>query len=83
MYLCILLCPPHSFWERGLNEKTNGLVRQYVSKKQNFTTVTDDQIIMAMKKINNLPRKCLGLKTPNQVFFGLNRDVALTSRIHE
>ena len=70
---------PYSSWERGLNENTNGLIRQYFTKKQNFTTITDDQILLAMEKINNRPRKCLGFKTPNQVFFGLNPDVALTS----
>jgi transposase, IS30 family len=70
---------PYSSWERGLNENTNGLIRQYFPKQQNFKTITDEQILQAMEKINNRPRKCLGFKTPNQVFFGLNPDVALTS----
>lgn len=70
---------PYASWERGLNENTNGLIRQYFPKKQNFKTISDDQILLAMEKINNRPRKCLGFKTPNQVFFGLNPDVALTS----
>lgn len=72
----------HSYasYERGLNENTNGLIRQYFPKNRDFKTITDDEIIIAIKKLNNRPRKCLGFKTPNQVFFmnELN-NVALTT----
>ena len=61
---------PYSSFERGLNENTNGLIRQYFPKDRDFTTITDEEIIRAIKKLNNRPRKCLGFKTPNQVFFG-------------
>jgi len=61
---------PYSSFERGLNENTNGLIRQYFPKDRDFTTITDEEIISAIKKLNNRPRKCLGFKTPNQVFFG-------------
>jgi IS30 family transposase len=70
---------PFSSWERGLNENTNGLIRQYFPKKHDFTTITQQQIERVMDKLNNRPRKCLGAKTPNQVFFGINPDVALAS----
>ena len=60
---------PYASYERGLNENTNGLIRQYFPKNRDFRTITDDEIIMAIKKLNNRPRKCLGFKTPNQVFF--------------
>jgi len=70
---------PYASWERGLNENTNGLVRQYFPKKHDFTTITDEEIEMVMDKLNNRPRKCLGFKTPNQVFFGINPSVALVS----
>ncbi len=70
---------PYASWERGLNENTNGLVRQYFPKKHDFTTVTDKEIATVMDKLNNRPRKCLGFKTPNQVFFGINPSVALVS----
>lgn len=70
---------PFSSWERGLNENTNGLIRQYFPKKHDFTTITKKQINHVMDRLNNRPRKCLGFKTPNQVFFGIKPKVALTS----
>jgi len=68
---------PYSSWERGLNENTNGLIRQYFPKKHDFTTITEKDVTMVMNKLNNRPRKCLAFKTPNQVFFGINPEVAL------
>jgi len=68
---------PYSSWERGLNENTNGLIRQYFPKKHDFTTITEKAISMVMNKLNNRPRKCLGFKTPNEVFFGIKTEVAL------
>jgi len=68
---------PYSSWERGLNENTNGLIRQYFPKKHDFTTITEKDITMVMNKLNNRPRKCLAFKTSNQVFFGINPEVAL------
>jgi IS30 family transposase len=70
---------PYASWERGLNENTNGLIRQYFPKHRDFTTITQAEIIRVMDKLNNRPRKCLGIKTPNQVFFGINPPVALAS----
>ena len=70
---------PYSAWERGLNENTNGLVRQYFPKKHDFTTITDNDVRIVMNKLNNRPRKCLGFKTPNEVFFGIKSTVALVT----
>ena len=70
---------PYSSWELGLNENTNGLIRQYFPKHRDFTTITQKEINQVMDKLNNRPRKCLGIKTPNQVFFGINPPVALAS----
>lgn len=70
---------PYASWERGLNENTNGLIRQYFPRKRNFKTITQKEINRAMDKLNNRPRKCLGIKTPNQVFLGINPSVALAS----
>jgi len=70
---------PFSSWERGLNENTNGLIRQYFPKKHDFTTITQKHIDHVMDRLNNRPRKCLGFKTPNQVFFGIEPNVALIS----
>ena len=70
---------PYSSWERGTNENTNGLICQYFPKNRDFRTITDSEIIHAMKRLNNRPRKRLGFKTPNQVFFGESYNVALTT----
>jgi len=70
---------PYSSWERGLNENTNGLIRQYFPKSRDFSSITQDEIDHVMNRLNNRPRKCLGIKTPNQVFFNLNTSVALTN----
>jgi IS30 family transposase len=70
---------PYASWERGLNENTNGLIRQYFPKGSDFTTITQKDIQAVMDKLNNRPRKCLGMKTPNQVFFGIKPPVALAS----
>nr|VFJ65639.1 MAG: Transposase and inactivated derivatives, IS30 family [Candidatus Kentron sp. FW]VFJ72174.1 MAG: Transposase and inactivated derivatives, IS30 family [Candidatus Kentron sp. FW] len=68
---------PYASWQRGLNENTNGLIRQYFPKNHDFSTITHQEIPFVMDKLNNRPRKCLGMKTPNQVFFGINPMVAL------
>lgn len=69
----------YSSWERGTNENTNGLIRQYFPKNRDFRTIVDKELIYAMKRLNNRPRKRLGFKTPNQVFFGELYNVALTT----
>ncbi len=70
---------PYHSWERGLNENTNGLLRQFFPKGIDLTEVTDEEIQVAVDKINNRPRECLGFKTPNQLFCGINPPVALAS----
>ena len=60
---------PYSSWERGLNEHTNGLIRQYLPKKTDFTQVSKEEIITIQDKLNHRPRKVLGYRTPYEVFF--------------
>jgi IS30 family transposase len=60
---------PYHSWERGLNEHTNGLIRQYLPKKSNFLNVSKDEIIMIQDRLNHRPRKVLKYKTPYEVFF--------------
>ena len=69
---------PYHSWERGLNENTNGLIR-HLPKSADFRPLTIEQVRSIMKQLNNRPRKCLGFKTPNQLFSGINPPVALTS----
>lgn len=59
---------PYSSWERGLNENTNGLIRQYFKKSSDFSHITDDDLILIMDRLNNRPRKSLSYATPNEVF---------------
>ena len=63
-------CHPYSLWERGLNEYTNGLIRQYISKGTSFENITADYIQEIEDKLNNRPRKSLNWRTPNEVFYG-------------
>lgn len=66
---------PYSSWERGSNENMNGLVRQYLPKKTDFSQVTSADLVWIMDRLNLRPRKCLGFRTPFEVFF--NQPVAL------
>jgi transposase, IS30 family len=60
---------PYHSWERGLNENTNGLIRQYFTKGSSFENITDDEVEVVMNKLNHRPRKTLNFKTPHTVFF--------------
>ena len=60
---------PYQSWQRGLNEHTNGLIREYFPKKMPFSEITDEQIVGVQNKLNRRPRKILGYKTPAEVFF--------------
>jgi len=62
-------CDPYSSWQRGLNEHTNGLIREYIPKKSKFDNVNTTQIVTIQNKLNNRPRKILKYYTPNEVFF--------------
>ena len=64
---------PYHSWERGLNENTNGLLRQYFPKHTNLKNVTKEEVDLAAYKLNNRPRKTLGYKTPAQM---MNRSLA-------
>lgn len=55
---------PYHSWERGLNEHTNGLVRQYLPKGTDFTPLTQTELSLIEYRLNHRPRKCLGYQTP-------------------
>lgn len=67
-------CAP---WERGTNENTNGLIRQYFPKSYDLATIKTSQLARVVQQLNNRPRKCLNMKTPNQALFGIPPSVAL------
>ena len=59
---------PYHSWERGQNENANGLLRQYFPKAMELIDVTKREVLDAVHKLNSQPRKCLGFKTPYEVF---------------
>jgi IS30 family transposase len=59
---------PYSAWEKGINENTNGLIRQYVPKQTNITDLDELFLQLITKKLNSRPRKTLQWKTPLEVF---------------
>ena len=73
----VFFANPYCAWERGANENTNGLLRQYFPKGCNFHAITDQEVKVAVDKLNNRPRKSLGYRTPNEVFFKLPARIAL------
>jgi len=61
-------CNPYHSWEKGSVEQIVGLVRRYLPKKTDFAKVSDDKIAYIEHQLNSRPRKCLGFKTPYEVF---------------
>lgn len=70
----IYFAHPYHSWERGLNENTNGLIRQYIPKDKDFAELTESEIMVIQDRLNNRPRKCLGYATPNEVFARLQKE---------
>lgn len=66
----IYFAHPYVSWERGTNENTNGLIRQYLPKGTDFNGVTDEQIQAVMDRLNNRPRRKRGCRSPNEIFEG-------------
>ena len=59
---------PYHSWERGLNENTNGLIRQYFPKRMDLRDVSREELAFVMKRLNHRPRKTLAFKTPHDIF---------------
>lgn len=60
----VFFATPYHSWERGTNENTNGLIRQYIPKKSNFDNYSDKDLIDIQMRLNSRPRKRLGYSTP-------------------
>lgn len=71
----IYFAHPYASWERGINENTNGLIRQYFPKGTDFNQVTDAQIEHVMSRLNNRPRATRGNRSPNELFMGQREDL--------
>ena len=72
----IYFAHPYHSWERGLNENTNGLLRQYLPKTMDLREATSAQVAFAVNRINHRPRKTLGFKSPYEVFY--NKEMRYT-----
>ena len=73
--LRIYFAHPYSSWERGINENTNGLIRQYFPKGTDLNEVTQEQIEFVMDRLSNRPRASRGNKSPNELFMRLRVDL--------
>lgn len=75
----VYFAEPHKPWQRGTNENTNDLLRFYFPKGYDFHSLSQEELNEVVEQINNKPRKCLGWKTPKQVFESeLVKSVALS-----
>jgi IS30 family transposase len=66
--VAVYFCDPHSPWQRGSNENTNGLVRQYLPKGADLSIYSQEQLDAIADEINNRPRKGLGVRSPLAVY---------------
>jgi len=71
--LTVYFADPYAAWQRGTNENTNGLLRHYFPKGTDFRAISEEEIELIVKKVNNRPRKCLNYRTPHEVFFQSSR----------
>ena len=76
--LTVYFADPYSAWQRGTNENTNGLLRQYFPKGTDFRNVTAEKLAFAVKKLNHRPRKCLGYQSPYEVFWNTSSGALIT-----
>lgn len=71
--LRVYFANPHAPWERGANENTNGLLRDWFPKASDFGAVTPARVAQVQRMLNNRPRKCLDYRTPAEVLNALPR----------
>ncbi len=64
----VYFAQPYASWQRGLNENTNGLLRQFFPKGTDFSRISRRQVARAEQLLNERPRKTLGYRTPSEVF---------------
>jgi transposase, IS30 family len=66
-----LFATPYHAWERGLNENTNGLIRDFFPKGTDFSTISSAEVAKVERLLNARPRKSLGFRSPQEVFHSL------------
>lgn len=75
----VFFCDPHSPWQRGTNENTNGLIRDFYPKGTNFNNVTDEDLAETQRLLNIRPRRVLNYRKPADMMNQLITGVALTT----
>lgn len=65
--LSVYFADAYAAWQRGTNENTNGVLRQYFPKGFDFRNISDEELELVVQRVNNRPRKCLGYRTPAEV----------------
>jgi len=73
----VYFADPYASWQRGLNEHTNGLIREYLPKKTDFREITREKLYEIEKNLNSRPRKVLGYRTPEEMMRTYTKRVAL------
>lgn len=73
----VYFADPYSSWQRGTNENTNGLIRQYLPKGTDFDTVSGAKIKQIEDRLNTRPRKCLGFLTPHEALYGVDLELTV------
>jgi len=68
---------PYASWERGLNENTNGLFRQYFPKDSELLDVKPEELEKAENRLNHRPRKSLGYRTPHEAYYGTTESLTV------
>ena len=76
--LTVYFADPYASWQRGTNENTNGLLRQYFPKGTDFRKLTEENLAFAIKRLNHRPRKCLNYRTPYEVFWNASNGALAT-----
>lgn len=77
--ITVYCAEPYSSWQRGLNERMNGMLRRYFPKGTDFSKISPEEIAKAVEKINNSPRRSLNFLTPKEVFHWKIKDYAFQS----
>ena len=67
----VYFAEPHKPWQRGTNENTNDILRFFYPKGYNFLELSEEELAKTVLSINLRPRKCLGWKSPFEVFYGV------------
>lgn len=79
----VYFCDPHSPWQKGTNENTNGLLRQYFPKGSNLSGHSEDVLDAVAAQLNDRPRKTLGWATPNERFRALLQTAAASQYVEK